>query len=447
MGESEDRAANAPAPAPMPGRRALFHLCGALSAAAWGILAWQSHARPTVPLAVFVGVMLCAWGLYLLARRFAADSHHPWLPWILWALVFRAIAFIGQPVYEDDFYRYLWDGRSVVVAGNPYTHPPADSFGDITLPERFQRILDHINNPDLPTIYGPGAELVFAAGYLVAPGRLWPLKLAILLADLALLWLLFRRFGAANASLYAWCPLLLHESLFNAHFDILAIALAVFALLAADRRRWMAAGIWLALSFGVRHQAVLIAPFLLWRGGWRTAAGFGMPLAFLYGWFLLNGGDTEIEVMLLFAQDWEFNSSIYALLAAILPASTARAVCGLILAGVCAAIFLYWHREPTRWPRGDLLFAALLLLSPVSNPWYWMWLLPFAVAFPARWSVAALGAVSLAHIHGITWPESGLPPYHHPAWLRPLEFGIILVVAVLPYVSRVRTAASPSRSR
>ena len=76
-------------------------------------------------------------------------------------------------------------------------------------------------------------------------------------------------------------------------------------------------------------------------------------------------------------------------------------------------------------PPGEILFGVFLLLSPVTNPWYLLWMLPFVAIRPSVWGYAALAAVSLSYCHGLYLPGSELPAYHHPIWIRPLELAII----------------------
>src|SRR5262249_50722872 len=154
---------------------------------------------------------------------------------------------------ENDFYRYLWDGRTFALAGDPYNKPPAASFGDDGLPDPFQEILSHINYPEIPTIYGPVAEISFLLGYHIAPGALWPLKVFYIAADLATLWLLAQFMPLSrNLILYAWSPLLVKEVAFTAHPDVLASVLLVASALAFHRGRDRIGGLTLASGICAR---------------------------------------------------------------------------------------------------------------------------------------------------------------------------------------------------
>ena len=84
----------------------------------------------------------------------------------------------------------------------------------------------------------------------------------------------------------------------------------------------------------------------------------------------------------------------------------------------------YWSGKDSEPPL-DIVFGMFFLVSPVINPWYLQWLLPFAAMRPRFWSVTALAVVSLSYTTGYNLGDPSLYAYAHPVWLRPLEFGLI----------------------
>src|SRR3954468_23469172 len=105
---------------------------GFLSAAAYTLLAWVSHSAGPVPLRIFflcLGLAAAASLFVFTAYRNAALTRSLKYQLLAWAILFRIIGFAGAPIYEDDFYRYLWDGRTFATTGTPYGQPPSGSFG------------------------------------------------------------------------------------------------------------------------------------------------------------------------------------------------------------------------------------------------------------------------------------------------------------------------------
>jgi hypothetical protein len=85
----------------------------------------------------------------------------------------------------------------------------------------------------------------------------------------------------------------------------------------------------------------------------------------------------------------------------------------------------YWRCGKRSLPHGEWLFGSLLLVSPVINPWYLLWSLPFACRYPSLGLWVASAAILLSYVTGLNLEDSALAPYEHPAWVRPVEFGVI----------------------
>ena len=345
---------------------------------------------------------------------------------MFWAVAFRLCGLFAVPVFEDDFYRYLWDGYRFAETGTPYGWTPAESFADPAVPPVFQRILDGINYPDLPTIYGPTVQYVFLLSYLVVPGHLGPLQFLLAGFDLLLIRMLLTAARPSFVLLYAWCPLVIKEIVFTAHPDGLGVCLLMAAVLLRRGRRENSAAVCLALAVGAKVFALALAPFVLARAGPRAWGLFAAVLGALYLPFVAQGS-TDWAALAVFASAWEFNPALYGLLTPWLSPLTAKLALG---AGLLAFTGSYWLRyrrgSPGSIPRGDWVFGAGLLVSPVVNPWYALWILPFAVVYPSRWAWTASWALLLAYATALHTGASGLDPFAQPAWVRPLEFGAIL---------------------
>ena len=414
-------------------------LCGAVTSLAYLWLATASETPP-VPLVPFFGALAVAWvALLALMAHFRGDRYEfPVRRMILWCLVFRIIGLVAQPVLEDDHYRYLWDGRSFALTGSPYTNAPADHFDDPTLSASFERVLDGINNPDIPSLYPPMAELLFLVSYWIAPGEFIAIKLLLILADLATLLLLLKLVKPRYALLYAWCPLLIQETAFTGHVDTLGVFFLVAAIYARTRSQFLWVPVYLALAIATKFLAVLLLPFLLLRVRMREWALLVPVLGILYLPLAVARGPGEGSGFAHFLAEWEFNSTGFALLANFGGPVFAKIVGAACVGAVCIALLVREHQgrtgscsPPPTIPRGDLLLICFFLFAPVVNPWYLLWLLPFVCVYPSAWGIAALAAVSLCYAHGLFLVDSAVAAYHHPAWVRPAELGLIAVCTAL----------------
>jgi len=187
-----------------------------------------------------------------------------------WALLFaggllwRGVLFGTPPTFSPDAYRYLWDAHLLVHGISPYLHgPDYPAFAGL----RDTVVWPILGFRNAPTIYPPGAQLIFVLAGIVAPLKIGALKFAIEIADAAsalLLIALLRRQGSdpRRFILYWWSPLPIIEFALNAHIDAVAIAWTLAALLAAGsawRGARVAAGIFLALAALTKIYPLLFA--------------------------------------------------------------------------------------------------------------------------------------------------------------------------------------------
>lgn len=399
-------------------------MVGALLLVVWGTQAVLA-ADPAVPPLLLVGsVQAIAWASFAWLARMSG----PLSGALVWAVGFRVLASLTQPLMEDDWARYLWDGWRFLSTGNPYHAAPADFFTDPSVPELLQRRLSEINNPHLPTVYGPLLQLGFAIAAWIAPGELWAWKLITLAADLGLLGLIHRAFGSRAAALYGWCPLVIHETCVNAHADVLAILPLVVAAWAQQRQKPWATGIGLGFAISGKVLALPAVPFLLGVRNIRGWAAFGITgVAFHAPFWSSEGMGSSLQT---FAAGWEFNSSLVGVLGMALPAERAK-----LLAMAVVAPFLALHvwqclRNPASMPRLDGVFGGVLVASAVVNPWYLLWMAPFVAAFPTLTGWTAMAAVLLSYATALNLGINAPGPYSHPVWLRPIEYGLVAAAAL-----------------
>lgn len=380
-----------------------------------------------------------------LDRRFAAT---PLGAVLALALLLRLLAAQAWPLLEDDHFRYLWDGWRTATTLDPYRLPPSAYFGQAGLPAMWQDILGGINHPDTPTIYGPVQQGLFALAYAIAPGQLMPLQALLVLVDMAVLGLLVRHgVGRRWLLAYAVHPLVLREAIAAAHPDGLLALLLMLSLLAWQRRLAWAVGAMLGLALASKVAALVALPLLLFSpmadGRWRWAAAVGGSCAavvgLLYLPFLAVGG-SDAAALATFGSQWRFNPLLYRVVEMVAPAAAVRPLAGLLVGVGIGAIAWRWQRAsagaPPTLPPLDAALVWLLLLSPVVNPWYWLWVLALAVQ-RGRIAVVAIGvAAVLSHANSSVLAQAGLGPdaatAFTVAWplalVQLLTFGVALAV-------------------
>jgi hypothetical protein len=187
-------------------------------------------------------------------RRRQADRRLPTV--IAFAIASRALLLASTPIQEIDYYRYLWDGRVVIDGMDPFRHAPAEVdrigpdarsrsvpgrlWGLSRSSEAVRTIFERIHHREVPTIYPPASQAVFAASALLTPPSA-PLGIHVLvlkcllvgfdLGTVLLLAGLLRRVGLPVdwCLAYGWCPLVLKEIANTAHLDAIAVFFTVLA--------------------------------------------------------------------------------------------------------------------------------------------------------------------------------------------------------------------------
>lgn len=225
------------------------------------------YTRPFAdrPIPEVVGLLAAAFAVYLLAASIAARRavSRGQLGWIAGAaLAYRLILLPTTPIQEIDIYRYLWDGIVVNQGVNPFRFPPQvvrearfEDTADRQLARLVQvrdadphirALLERIHYAELPSVYPPVSQAVFAAAAWTTPPRAsipqrsLVLKLWLLAFDLAtagLVLLLLRDTGRPLGMfvLYAWCPLAIKEFSNSGHLDVIAVFLTTLATWLAVR--------------------------------------------------------------------------------------------------------------------------------------------------------------------------------------------------------------------
>ena len=375
-------------------------------------------------------------------------------------------------LFDDDIWRYLWDGHVWANGVNPYRYAPADTALDgLTLvqPEQsrialrqqtdaaaktraessgtaaleaseesfWSDIRDNINHADVPTIYTPLAQFIFRFSHAIAPGSVTVLKGLLVLCELlAVLFLVLtlRQLGQSVlvVILYAWNPLMVKVFAGSGHADailVAALAATAFFIVRGARR---AAAISIALAILAKLSPAILLPFVLRRIGWRNLLLVGAVL--LCGYYpFLDPSVNPFTGMQTFAREWQFNAGFFALAQWLAggvtahPAFVARALSGLATLGVIS--WLLWRDDlmAESFARfGAAAMGALVLFSPTVMPWYLSWVLPLAVI--ARQHVWFLFSAIVCIAFHIMIDETE----HAPAlWL---EYGLLLALLSWPLV-------------
>ena len=343
------------------------------------------------------------------------------------------------PVFPgDDLWRYRWEGNIQLHGFNPYQLAP-DSAALVGLRDADW---SRINHPDVPAIYPPLAERMFAV--LASGGNSVPgYKLLFAAADLGIIAILRRllaRHGSSpeEAAWYAWNPLAVYASAGAAHFDSLMVLAMMGAVWCLDRvpvpaaresgapgwqvppPGWASAGL-LGIAIALKAVPVVLLPVWFFALGWRRAivalplaVSITPALALLYGF----PGVPVFGALGRFARGFQVNNALWWVVD---PANRLGAIYGIVAALVCLVLAFWLRRD---WRRATLWVpGAALLLSPALHAWYVLWVLPLAVWWgkDARaWVVLSISVFG----YFLLWEVNRASgrPWEEPIWLRLLIY-------------------------
>jgi len=348
-------------------------------------------------------------------------------------LLARVLLIPTAPTLSEDLYRYLWDGRLVAHGVNPFPHAPSDP----ALAAYRNGLLRQLNHADVPTIYPPAAQLLFAATAAISETPVaWKLMLLALesLLVVSLLRLLRNRgLPPERLLLYYWNPLVLVESFGSGHVDLAAAAFLLLALWMYEERRRARAGIAFALAVLTKLVPVLLIPYFRRRRAWTLLAAAAVTAIILYAPFL-SAGSSLATGLGIYTRHWEFNSAAYhALRQVIVSEPTVRHILAVIV--VLATLIIGWRaRSATAAAMGCLV--TLLLLNPTLFPWYLVPIVALLPLHPDPGMILFSGLVALTYLPLPAYRATGV--WSLPGWILTVEYGGLLATWTAVLAARLR---------
>ncbi|MEL7543268.1 MAG: glycosyltransferase 87 family protein [Pseudomonadota bacterium] len=330
----------------------------------------------------------------------------------------RLALFASEPILEDDYQRYLFDGAVVSAGLNPYAVVPGEAGTSedpalAAVAEKAGVTLERVNHPEIRTIYPPGAQAFFALAHQLQPFSLLAWRGVVLAGDaatLGLILLLLQHAGrsALWATLYWWNPLVIKELTNSAHMEGVLVPFIMLGVLASVRGRgWLVSGA-LAVAGAIKLWPLILFPVLMRGAGarvmtWIGGAGLILGAMALCAWPMWLGGLDQSAGVVAYAERWKSNGAMFPGLYALVSASgladfagvDANVVTRVMIAGVVSAVAvaLTLAVSPTS-PKGHpetaaaitraagLVAITMFLLSPAQFPWYAVWIAPFLPFLP-----------------------------------------------------------------
>lgn len=363
----------------------------------------------TVALTLGCWIMFRAW-LRLGMKVRGPENDGEWPPGSLRTVnvataIWAAPQLLAVPIFSRDVFAYLNQGRLVLAGEDPYTT------GVSTLENWFQLGTDIIWAED-ETPYGP-LFLWLEAAVMWFSGDNPDLAIFLFRAACAagvvmiMIWVpRLARLHGVDAARAQWItvanPLLIISFISSVHNDSLMVGFALAGVWAAAHGRGALATLLVVVSIGIKPITMVLLPFiaLLWAGAgstwlrkftyWFYTAGIagtamlavGLIQGYGFGWLTVlagTGTGATFWSPLAIVDGWlstvlaGFGLTTYWTL------DTLRLI-GRLLSVAVVIYLMFRGSDQHIVQRMMWAFTALVVLSPVIQPWYLLWLLPlFAV--------------------------------------------------------------------
>lgn len=367
----------------------------------------------------------------------------------LYGTIIKILLSFADPVWEDDWARFLWEGQLIVQRISPYLMAPEIFFNSNLIfenPTQTSEILSRVNHPDWTTIYFPLIELYFFLCAKISSYSLTVLKLGYLLFDFGILLILKRMRNPKTAILFFFFPILIKETFLNAHFEIISILLILFAFLFFEKKRLKLSGFFFGLALHSKIYLIVIFPYFFIRiFQFRTSIPvflmnlffifFGFSLPFLLFQILIpENGTFGIENLLQFSNTFEFNPLIFHLMKLFsnhqISKILSQTVLVLLLIYSAFKIYTipYKKRQEYLWIYFIFLFS--LELSPIANSWYFLILLPFYfLSYPSPKSMWIIIVIpQLAYLTNTNLGLHSRGFYHISEYIIALEIVLLFLL-------------------
>lgn len=292
--------------------------------------------------------------------------------------------FLTDPLFENDHFRYLWEGQAWINGINPYRVAAKDVGDVISAPLREKVAFNH-----LTSVYPLVAQLYFSL-FAVFP---WKMGLLLMqLTNAVMVFSLFQMLKNRGKSQYlAYCFMFFQkEFIQSVHIDLLAIWMLLFFIL--KKKPWL--GIW--TSFQVKIIPLCLLPFLFFQRKEWMFQNKGKSFIWLLGtitltsliYFSILGGFENLTGVFSFGRDWIWNPGFFGWLNRLFPQFSHEMRVVTFLCWILSWLILQLKVKNDIWVLAFYTYSSMMFFSPVYNSWYAIWILVPAMMTNLKWGVA-----------------------------------------------------------
>jgi alpha-1,6-mannosyltransferase len=363
-------------------------------------------------------------------------------------VAFRFLLIFSTPFLSQDFYRFIWDGRLILIGINPYQYFPTDLLNNDVAIDQSKFLVkkmgelsaNHYSN------YPPLNQFLFYISALFSSksvfGSMVILKITIVLADIGiyiygkkLLLLLGQNSNKINW--YFLNPLVLLELTGNLHFEGVMLFFLVISMYYFYKNKMVLSALLFAFSISIKLIPLLLLPLLYKNLGFKKSFVYYAIVVLtniaLFVPFVSNDLITNYsQTVGLWFTNFEFNASIYYLIREIgfwIKGYNIIGTIGKFIPFFTIITILYFsffkrNESLSQWYKNALFVLTIyLLISTTVHPWYIINLILLGgftnFKFPIVWSFVVI----------LSYYAYSVSPFKENYYLLLLEY-----IAVLSYL-------------